>query len=614
MADYDIDITYSPIEAAVEIYHGPPGPQGEKGETGPTGPQGPAGPQGEKGDQGDTGPQGPDGPTGATGLQGDAGPQGPEGPQGPQGETGPQGPAGPQGDKGEQGLPGATHLIEGGTELPYSDAVSALTDLGAAAVDHGHEIEDVDGLSEALSSKADSSSLSGYQAKSERGAANGYASLGADGKVPGTQLPTGEAAAWGAISGDIDDQVDLQEALGDKQDTLTGVSDVPGLVDALGGKAASSHTHSAEDITSGTLPLSRGGTNGTDAATARASLGVPPTTLTISTTSPLTGGGNLSTDRTIAIPKATGSVDGYLAASDFAAFAAKPDTLANLSDVTITTPTHGQVLTYDDGTSKFVNATPTGGGGGGYSPPIPQSDVSGLAEALAAKVDRRFEDRLSAYSWSQCWTNPGTSVLVYRERTIGTWTGQYSTFETPARASTSLRTRTPLLRLLSTNSTPAGGRMDDRSTVNTLWYWECVILGVGEAAPLSSARRWIGLQPATGAIANVDPASQLNALGIYQGYADASQYYALHSDGASATTTATGIDPANVVRLRMMRTASTVEVQLDDLESGATWSATWSTTIPAISTALYGRWWAVGTGSDTAGISFASSRDEALIG
>ena len=42
---------------------------------------------------------------------------------------------------------------------------------------------------------------------------------------------------------------------------------------------------------------------------------------TISTTAPLTGGGNLTTNRTISIPQATGIVDGYMAATDFDRFA-----------------------------------------------------------------------------------------------------------------------------------------------------------------------------------------------------------------------------------------------------------------------------------------------------
>lgn len=45
-----------------------------------------------------------------------------------------------------------------------------------------------------------------------------------------------------------------------------------------------------------------------------------PSTRTISTTSPLTGGGDLSADRTISIPAATSSVNGYLTSSDWTNF------------------------------------------------------------------------------------------------------------------------------------------------------------------------------------------------------------------------------------------------------------------------------------------------------
>lgn len=44
----------------------------------------------------------------------------------------------------------------------------------------------------------------------------------------------------------------------------------------------------------------------------------------ISTTSPLTGGGDLSANRTLAIPAATASINGYLSSTDFATFTAKP--------------------------------------------------------------------------------------------------------------------------------------------------------------------------------------------------------------------------------------------------------------------------------------------------
>ncbi len=46
-------------------------------------------------------------------------------------------------------------------------------------------------------------------------------------------------------------------------------------------------------------------------------------TRTIATAGPLTGGGNLSADRTIALPAATASQSGYLSAADWSAFDAK---------------------------------------------------------------------------------------------------------------------------------------------------------------------------------------------------------------------------------------------------------------------------------------------------
>jgi hypothetical protein len=57
----------------------------------------------------------------------------------------------------------------------------------------------------------------------------------------------------------------------------------------------------------------------TISATGGGSGGVP-TTRNIFTTAPLTGGGDLSADRTIAIPAATGSVNGYLTAIDWTTF------------------------------------------------------------------------------------------------------------------------------------------------------------------------------------------------------------------------------------------------------------------------------------------------------
>lgn len=93
---------------------GPAGPQGDPGPAGPAGAEGPVGPTGPAGAQGDPGPTGPEGPAGATGATGPQGPQGetgaggPEGPAGAQGPQGIQGLQGPQGDQGPAGAAGAT--------------------------------------------------------------------------------------------------------------------------------------------------------------------------------------------------------------------------------------------------------------------------------------------------------------------------------------------------------------------------------------------------------------------------------------------------------------------------------------------------------------------------
>lgn len=52
----------------------------------------------------------------------------------------------------------------------------------------------VTGLSAALSAKLEAAALSPYQQTAQKGQANGYAGLGADGKVPAAQLPPGGAA------------------------------------------------------------------------------------------------------------------------------------------------------------------------------------------------------------------------------------------------------------------------------------------------------------------------------------------------------------------------------------------------------------------------------------
>ena len=83
------------------------------------------------------------------------------------------------------------------------------------------------------------------------------------------------------------------------------------------------------------IPQATGSVDGYLAATdwTTFSAKVTPARL-INTTAPLAGGGNLSADVTISIPQATGSVDGYLAATDWTTFSAKvSNPMTTLGDI-----------------------------------------------------------------------------------------------------------------------------------------------------------------------------------------------------------------------------------------------------------------------------------------
>lgn len=91
---------------------------------------------------------------------------------------------------------------------------------------------------------------------------------------------------------------------------------------------------------------------------------VPPARL-VSTNNGLTGGGDLSVDRTIGL-----NLSGALAANqtivwDGTQFISTDYKIATLKDVDVSTPpSNGQVLTWDSTSTKWKPETPSGGGGG----------------------------------------------------------------------------------------------------------------------------------------------------------------------------------------------------------------------------------------------------------
>ena len=130
-------------------------------------------------------------------------------------------------------------------------------------------------------------------------------------------------------------------ALSGKQDTLTGVNDVPGMnVTSLQDGDILQYDSSSSEFKNASL----------------ASAGFVDESRTISTSGPLTGGGDLSQDRTISMPAADGvSQDGYLTSAKFAEFDAKEDA-AN----------KGQAGGYA-GLDGMSGAVPLGQGGTGAS-------------------------------------------------------------------------------------------------------------------------------------------------------------------------------------------------------------------------------------------------------
>lgn len=80
-----------------------------------------------------------------------------------------------------------------------------------------------------------------------------------------------------------------------------------------------------------------------------------PTSRTITTTSPLIGGGDLSADRTLSIPAATSLVNGYLTSTDWSEFKAKQGALNGTGFVKIS----GTTISYDNSTYLTGNQTIT---------------------------------------------------------------------------------------------------------------------------------------------------------------------------------------------------------------------------------------------------------------
>lgn len=220
-----------------------------------------------------------------------------------------------------------------------------------ATASHSHAIADVTNLQTALNGKADTTHDhdSAYAALNHNHDA-AYSPVGHD--HSGTYATTGHThtGVYAAAT------------------HSHAISDVTGLQGALDGKASTTHDHTgvyapADHNHSGTYaPATHAHGNITSAGAIGSTSGLP----VITTTS-----GALTTG-------SFGSTSGTFAEGDHT------HTLDGLSDVTITTPSSGQVLSYDG--SGWVNATAGGGSGDVVGPSSAQADGIPVFDGTTGKL------------------------------------------------------------------------------------------------------------------------------------------------------------------------------------------------------------------------------------
>ena len=152
------------------------------------------------------------------------------------------------------------------------------------------------------------------------------------------------ASTWGAIGGTLSNQTDLQTALDGKVDenaTITGATktkityDSKGLVTAGADATTADIADSTNKryVTDANLTVINN-TSGTNTGDQTLSgLGGVPTSRTISTTAPLSGGGDLSADRTLSIATANTTTTGALSSTDWNTFNGKQSTLVSGTNI-----------------------------------------------------------------------------------------------------------------------------------------------------------------------------------------------------------------------------------------------------------------------------------------
>jgi hypothetical protein len=213
--------------------------------------------KGEEGKKGDKGERGEKGDRGEKGEQGEKGDKGNKGDRGERGEKGEKGQDGLNGLDGENGKDGKDGSPDTGEQI-VAKINSQKTEI---------ELERIKGLKRMLDELQSRPPVEIHHGG--MGGASGIREIRAGSGISVTKINeiytisnTQSGAVWGSITGDISNQTDLIALLDAKV----------------------------------------------------------PTSRTISTTSPLSGGGDLSANRTLSISQSNASTDGYLSSTDWNTF------------------------------------------------------------------------------------------------------------------------------------------------------------------------------------------------------------------------------------------------------------------------------------------------------